>query len=39
MREESGFKMTLSVLANVIGGTLLLSAMFVLPYVLAGILS
>ena len=35
LQEESVFKMTLSVLANVIGGGLLLAAMFNLPIILA----
>ena len=35
LQEESVFKMTLSVLANVIGGGLLLAAMFNLPVILA----
>lgn len=34
-QEESVFKMTMSVLANVIGGALLLTAMFNLPIILA----
>jgi hypothetical protein len=36
--ESSMFKWVLSVLANVIGGTLLLSGMFFLPQVIARIL-
>jgi len=35
LQEESVFKMTLSVLANVIGGALLLATMFNLPIILA----
>ena len=34
---ESPVRMVLAVLGNVIGGTLLLSGMFVLPHVLAGL--
>ena len=34
-QEESVFKITMSVLANVIGGALLLTAMFNLPIILA----
>ena len=37
--ENSRLWMVLSVLANVIGGALLLSAMLILPSVLAGVLS
>jgi len=36
--EKSVLRMVLSVLGNVIGGLLLLSGLFVLPHVLAGIL-
>jgi len=35
LQEESTFKLTLSVLANVIGGAILLAAMFNLPVILA----
>lgn len=35
LQEESIFRMTLSVLANVIGGAILLAAMFNLPIILA----
>ena len=37
--EESPIRLVLSVLANVIGGTLLLSGMFYLPHVIAILLS
>ena len=37
--ENSPLRMVFSVLANVIGGVLLLSGMLLLPHVLAGILS
>jgi hypothetical protein len=36
--ENSVFKQVFSVLGNVIGGALLLSGMFVLPHLVAGIL-
>jgi hypothetical protein len=35
LQEESAFELTLSVLANVIGGAILLAAMFNLPVILA----
>ena len=35
----SPLRVVLSVMANVVGGTLLFSGMFILPYVIAGILS
>lgn len=38
LQKEPVFKMILSVLMNVIGGTLLLAAMFSLPIMLAAIL-
>jgi len=34
-RQESVFKLTLSILANVVGGALVLTAMFNLPIILA----
>ena len=37
--ESSLLRLVFSVLANVIGGTILLSAMFVLPHIVARILS
>ena len=37
--ESSLLRLVFSVLANVIGGTILLSAMFVLPHIIARILS
>lgn len=39
LQEESPLKMTLSVLANVVGGTVFLTAMFNLPVILAVIWS
>jgi hypothetical protein len=35
--EPSMFKLVVSVLANVVGGTLLLSGMFVMPHIIARI--
>ena len=37
--EDSGFRLVFSVLGNVIVGTLLLSTVFILPHIVAGILS
>ena len=37
--ESSLLRLVFSVLANVVGGTILLSAMFVLPHIIARILS
>jgi hypothetical protein len=37
--ESSSLRLVLSVLANVIGGTVLLTAMFVLPHIIGKILS
>ena len=38
-KENSRLMLVVSVLANVIGGSLLLSGMFFLPYLIAGVLS
>lgn len=38
-RDKSPLMLVLSVFANVVGGTLLLSGLFVLPHIIAGILS
>ena len=38
-QEDSLLRMVCSVLANVVGGTLLLSVMFVLPHIIATLLS
>ena len=37
--QTSPFKLVLSVLANVVGGTFLLSAMFVIPHIIARIIA
>ena len=38
-QEGSTLRTVFAVLANVVGGTLLLSGMFVLPHIIAGLLS